>query len=294
MQLIVGEGHHQDAVRGGHTDGHDRAHQARHVERRLREEQAPHNSGESAGQRHQNDEGIGPALEVHHHQEINQQRTEDQPKAHAHERCVHAVHLPSHHDRVARGQFFLRVSDDFAHLAGHRPEIAAGNIREDVEHRLNVVVIHHAGGIAAGNAGEIGQQLALVLVRASDASRHRQVHQRVYRIDEVRGRLHSDEKLNAVSRVDPIIRRHLRAAAQVHQHILGDVTLIQPLLREQGAVDVQVQRWRIERLMDKNVGRARDARDAIANLPGHGVIGVAVLAGDFDIDRRRQTEVQNL
>ena len=39
--LVVGEGDQQDAVGRGHADAHDRPHQRRHADRRLRQEQHP-------------------------------------------------------------------------------------------------------------------------------------------------------------------------------------------------------------------------------------------------------------
>ena len=107
-------------------------------------------------------------------------------------------------------------------------------------------------------------------------------------------RLHRDKKLNTVSWIDPEIWCHLRAAAQVHQHVLCDVALIQTLLREQGAVHVEIKRGRVEGLMDEHVGCAGDARNALADFLRHGVIGVALVARDLDVNRRGQAEVKNL
>ena len=61
VPLIVGERDHQDAVGCGHADAHDRAHQGRHAERRLRHEQHPHDARQRARQRHEDDERIEPA-----------------------------------------------------------------------------------------------------------------------------------------------------------------------------------------------------------------------------------------
>ena len=148
----------------------------------MGEEQSPHDAGEGAGQRHQNDERVRPALEIHDQKEVNQQRADDQSESHAGERRIHAVHLAAHEDVVAGSEFLLCVRHDLVHFAGHRAEIAARHIREDVKHGLDVVMIHHAGGIAAREAGEIGQQLAFARVRARHPRRDRHVHQGIDRI----------------------------------------------------------------------------------------------------------------
>ena len=48
LALLVGEGDHQDAVRRRDADAHDRAHQRRHAERRLRDEEHPRDARERA------------------------------------------------------------------------------------------------------------------------------------------------------------------------------------------------------------------------------------------------------
>ena len=46
--LIVGEGDDEDAVRGRHADAHDRPHERRHAQRRVREKEHPGDAGERA------------------------------------------------------------------------------------------------------------------------------------------------------------------------------------------------------------------------------------------------------
>ena len=41
LALIVGEGHDEDAVGGGHADAHDRPHERRHAQRSVRQEEHP-------------------------------------------------------------------------------------------------------------------------------------------------------------------------------------------------------------------------------------------------------------
>src|SRR2546425_8696846 len=43
-----------------------------------------------------------------------------------------------------------------------------------------------------------------------------------------------------------------------HQHVLRNVALIQSVFGEQRPINVEVERWCIERLMEEHVGRAKD------------------------------------
>ncbi len=125
-----------------------------------------------------------------------------------------------------------------------------GDIGEDIEYRLDVVVIHHALGTGAGNSRQIGQQLAARSTFLRDATGDRGVQEFVDRGDQARRCLHRDQERDAVHRIDPVVRRDLRAAAQAHEHILRDIPLIQPLRGKQGAVDIQEQRRGVEGLVD--------------------------------------------
>ena len=62
---------------------------------------------QSARQRADDDEGIEPALVVHHHQQVDQQRREGEAEAKAIEGLVHALHLPAHDDLGSGGRFLL-------------------------------------------------------------------------------------------------------------------------------------------------------------------------------------------
>ena len=60
--LLVREGDQQDAVRRRHADAHDRAHQARHAERRVRHRKSIQTMPTNApGKRRDDDERVEPA-----------------------------------------------------------------------------------------------------------------------------------------------------------------------------------------------------------------------------------------
>ena len=113
-------------------------------------------------------------------------------------------------------------------------------------------------------------------------------------VDPILRRLHDDRIGHAVLRVQPEGRRGLDAAGEVVQHAGREVTLGQPHLAREGAVDVDIQGRCVERLLDARIGDARHLADALQQLVGIGAVGLQIVADHLHIDRRRQAEVQDL
>ena len=142
-QLFVRECDHQNAVRGGDADAHDRAHHRFDVERRVREKQHPQNSGERARQRGDDDERIGPRLEIDDHQEINEDGGENETESEFAERGIHTFDLASHGDRASGRELRTKLIHDLCHFVRNAAEIGALHICVNVEHWLDVGVTLH-------------------------------------------------------------------------------------------------------------------------------------------------------
>ena len=112
----------------------------RNTEGRLRGEQHPDDPDQRARQRHDDDKRIEPGLEVHDHQQIDQQRGEHQADAEIQKGRLHALHLPLHGDRIARRERLLILRDDLVDLGGDGAEVAALHVGVDIVDRLNVGV----------------------------------------------------------------------------------------------------------------------------------------------------------
>ena len=67
----------------------------------MGQKQHPQNARERAGQCGDDDERIGPRLEIDDHQEVNERGRENEPEAKLAERGVHAFNLSAHVDRAA-------------------------------------------------------------------------------------------------------------------------------------------------------------------------------------------------
>ena len=106
--------------------------------------------------------------------------------------------------------------------------------------------------------------------------------------------LHRYRVGNAVGGVEPIGRGGLRASRQRRQHRGGDVFFRQAHQRGQRAVDIDVQRRLLKRLLDARVRDSRDRPDFRQQRIGIFAIGGKVAAGDLQVDRRRYAEVQHL
>jgi len=63
-------------------------------------------------------------LVVHHHQEVDEHRREQQPDRHVAERVVHALDLPVYLDRVAGRKLFLQFTRDLFDVDRYAAEIS--------------------------------------------------------------------------------------------------------------------------------------------------------------------------
>ncbi len=109
----------------------------------------------------EDDERVQPALEVDHHQQIDEQHGKAEACHKAGERAVHRLGLAAEDDAAAAGQFGLDRIDDVAHIGCDRREVAAEDVGVHVEDGLDVVVTDVGSGEPATEFGEIAEQLRL-------------------------------------------------------------------------------------------------------------------------------------
>ena len=153
FELLARERHHQDAVRGGHADAHDRAGEGRNAQGGARDQQHPADAGERAGQRGDDDEGIEPRLEVDDDQKIDEHDRADEADGQPCEGGLHRLHLAADHDVAAPGKLWFDVLHDLlGDFVGDAAEVAAVDRGVDVDHALHVVVIDD-GGARRGRGG---------------------------------------------------------------------------------------------------------------------------------------------
>ena len=126
---------------------------------RLGQEQGPEDAGQRPGQRGQDDERVEPRLEVHHHQEVDEQDREHQPGRQPEERAVHALHLAADHDRAAARQALPGRVHDLLDVGRDRPEVTALDVGVDVVGRLDVVVGDVRRLRAAAQDREVAEEL---------------------------------------------------------------------------------------------------------------------------------------
>jgi len=69
---FLGEGHDQDAVRGGNAHTHDGSHKSGNAERCVREEEKQNDSSQRCGECGNDDERVKPGLKVHYDEQVHQ------------------------------------------------------------------------------------------------------------------------------------------------------------------------------------------------------------------------------
>ncbi len=175
-------------------------------------------------------------------------------------------------------------------VARHRAQVALLSRAVQIDHRLHVVVRDHSRAGPGGNARQPPQKLRLFRSRGD----HRYVRQIRDTIDTVLGHLRHDRIGHPVLRVQPEIGPYLAAPGERDQETVGDIALGQADFPGERAVDGDVDLRVVKHLLDAQVRDARHGADALQELGGIGVVGLAVVADDLQVDRGRQTEVQDL
>jgi hypothetical protein len=109
----------------------------------VRKKQHPQNAGERTRQCRDDDERIGPRLEIDDHQEINEDGSEDETEPEFAERGIHAVNLSAHNDCASGRELRAKLIHDFCHFVRNAAEIGALHICVNVKHWLHVAVTLH-------------------------------------------------------------------------------------------------------------------------------------------------------
>ena len=94
--------------------------------------------------------------------------------------------------------------------------------------------------------------------------------------------------------IGPEIGRDLLGRAQADVEVGGDGVRVEPELRRARAVDLGIERRRVDLLLQMRVGDAGNGRDAPAQLLGDAQVVGAVIADGAHVDLRRQAEIEDL
>src|SRR5471032_2419383 len=289
-QAFAAETDHEDGVGGRHPHAHDRSRQRGHGQRGMGREQHPDDAGKRRGQRRDDHERIGPRLEVDHDDQVDQHDCAEQAEQHASERAVHGLHLAEQRNRRTLGQRTGITLHHALDIGCDRAEIAILRGREDLDHRLDVVLAHDRIGVRTLDGREAAQNLAATLQTRGDW----QILQRGKRIQVVLRRLHHDRIRHAVHVIQPERGRDLTRPREVHDQAVGHVSLVDAEQLRARAVDVDVKRWRVLRLLDTGI----DYTGNLANLAQQPVrvseVPGQVVAANLQVNGGQRAEVQDL
>src|SRR4029077_5952991 len=252
----------------------------------------PEYSGQSAWQRHQDDQRIQPRLEIDRHQEIDEQDGKADPQPKLKERLVHALHLTADDDRAGFANLPFVLFDNLVDLARDGAEVGALDAGVNVEERLHVIVVERQRGDRPRKIGQVAQQLRRRLPRDGDGS----AMQLVEGVHPVLLRLDHDLVAHAVFVVEPEIGRRRSAAGQRDQQVVGDVPLRQADLLGEDTVTIDHDPRRVEDLLHVHVHRTRDAFELVGDLLGDLEILIRFRQGarDLYVDGGGQAEVEDL
>src|SRR5215470_1814863 len=140
---------------------------------------------------------------------------------------------------------------------------------------------------------EVSQNL-----RASAGGRavNRSVLQGLQIVHAILWRLHRDAVADTVFRIEPETRRSLEAGAERDENVLRDVARLQADVLGASAVDVEVERWCIESLLDVNINCAGNVTHFARKFFSEFVIDrlIGDRPQDGNVDGGRRAEIQDL
>src|SRR5476649_1093192 len=99
---------------------------------------------------------------------------------------------------------------------------------------------------------------------------------------------------HAVLRIEPEVRRGLRAARQRDQQVLRNIALREAGLHRLGPVYVDVDRGFVAGLLNTCIDQATNGPQLRQQVVRHYAVLVELVADDLDVDRSREAEVQDL
>ena len=126
------------------------------------------------------------------------------------------------------------------------------------------------------------------------AERSGNVFERRERVLPVLRGLGHDRIGHAVLRIEPERGRGLDAARKRVLQVLRDIALADPNQLGASPVDVDIERRRVEGLLDARVRDAGHVFDLGENRIRIVAVGFEVRSDDLHVDRRRQAKVENL
>ena len=291
-EILPGEGDDEHGIRGGHAKAHDRAHHRRNAERGRGEMQPPSGSGKRAGERGEDDEGIEPALEIDHEQQVDERDGHHEPDTEADEARAHRLRLAPQNDRAALRQCLLRLGDEWIDVVEYAGEIASAHSAEDVDHGPHVVVRIDWRTVRAPERGKVGEELAAVASRLVRGDwQGLEIGERIHAVFR---RAHVHEVLDADAAIEPVAGLDLRAAAQAEEDRTRDVALAQAHLRGFRAIDVKGEAVQVPRLLHAHIHGAPHVSHLLREHSGHAAVFVQVASDDLNVERRGQSEVDRL
>src|SRR5580700_1251872 len=291
VELLARKGHHQDAVGGGHADGHDSSGERRDVQSGVRDEQDPANAGERAGQRGDDDEGIEPRLEVDDNQKINEDDSANEADGQPGKGALHGEHLAANHDVTAPGELAFDIFDLLGNFVGDAAEVAAVDGSVDIDHGLDIVVGNLRGAGGRNSVDHVAKDLRR---SARDQAAHGDILQALHTIDAVLGRLHGHVVADAVFGIEPESGSGLKTGAKGYENVLCNVAGLQADGLCARAINIHTDRGAVKGLLYVDIDGTGDVADLVGKFFREQIVSLLIGAGHLHIDGGGNAEIQNL
>ena len=130
--------------------------------------------------------------------------------------------------------------------------------------------------------------------RASAGTGERNIFQVLQRVQTILRSLGCDRITHSILGIEPVGRRCLKASAKRNQQVGGNVALGEARQLRLRAIHVDMKIGFIEGLLDAQIGGARNHSNPAQEFVGKAAIGLKIITRDLNINRGRQTKVQDL
>jgi len=187
-----------------------------------------------------------------------------------------------------------KTLDRLLHRVGSTAEVAPSDATVHVDDALHGVVRDDGGIDPVMNRRDVTEELYRRASWSCGPVRERRIGDLVDGVSQVDRRLRDDVVIDAVDRIEPVVRRDQAIAAQRRKQSGRDLLFGNAELERLGAVNIDLERRVIQGLCDSQIRDAGNHRHFSCEPRRNFVIGIQIVAGNLCVDRGRQPEVQDL
>src|SRR5208337_1149189 len=205
---------------------------------------------EPRGDSEQNQEGIDKRAKLGYQNQVKEGHGQEQSKTKAAEGLPHAFHHAAHYQADAFGE--AGSGHDPAYRIGHTTQVFTGRGHVDVDHSLDLIVVHFRGGFEVRHLDHLVEIRRLFRGRRTDGNTFQGEHT----VDIAFRILDGEEVVVASTRVDPVARCDHLVGGQRGDDVVHDFLLVEAQFPCTYPVDLELKGRVIDVLWNVDIAHA--------------------------------------